>query len=175
MDSTVFLEWLREPRAISCDSYGRERTLFLDNFSRHGETDPQQAALQKLKTSLRFLPPNATDLCQSCDSFVIQKLKDRWLALWDEKKSELLKSPEWNDGVGSGKLPNPGKQFFLQLAARVVRDVNCMRDENGLSYARKAMIRCGLSQDLNGQWEPSSYFRTYKKLSGVTKIILTVC
>ena len=113
IDCMIFLEWLREPRAISCDSYGRERTIFLDNCSGHGETDPQQAALQKLMTSLRFLPPNATDLCQPCDSFVIQKLKDRWLALWDEKKSELLQSPEWNDGVGSGKLPNPGKEFFL--------------------------------------------------------------
>ena len=33
-----------------------------------------------------------------------------------------------------------------------------MRDENGLSYARKAMIRCGLSQDLNGQWRVEQLF-----------------
>lgn len=27
-----------------------------------------------------------------------------------------------------------------------------MRDRNGVSYARKAMIWCGLSLDINGQW-----------------------
>lgn len=61
MDRTVFLEWLQEPRAITCDPYDMERTIFLDNCSGHGETDPQKAAPQKLKTSLRFLPPNASD------------------------------------------------------------------------------------------------------------------
>jgi hypothetical protein len=37
-------------------------------------------------------------------------------------------------------------------AASSVRAVNLIRDKNGISYARKAMIRCGLSLDVTGQW-----------------------
>jgi len=47
---------------------------------------------------------------------------------------------------------NPGKRYFLQLAADSVRDVNLQRDANGLTYARKAMIRCGLALDVTGEW-----------------------
>ena len=158
MDRNVFLQWLQGPRAISKDVYGREKVIFLDNAAGHGETEEQQTALEKLKASLRFLPPNSTDVCQPCDSFVIQKLKERWVALWDEKKATLLTSPEWVEGRGSGKLPNPGKRFFLKLAATVVRDVNKMRDDNGISYARKAMLRCGLSLDISGEWRVEQLF-----------------
>jgi hypothetical protein len=28
-----------------------------------------------------------------------------------------------------------------------------MQDANGIGYARKAMIRCGLSLDVTGQWQ----------------------
>lgn len=54
---------------------------------------------------------------------------------------------------GSGNLPNPGKHFFLKLAADAVRDVNRQRDENRLTYVRKAMILCGLALNVNGVWE----------------------
>jgi hypothetical protein len=49
-------------------------------------------------------------------------------------------------------LQNPGKPFFLRLAAEVVRRVNEQRDQTGLTYAHKAMIRCGLSLDIAGEW-----------------------
>ena len=52
----------------------------------------------------------------------------------------------------SGKLKNLGKAYFLQLAATAVRNVNQMRDENGESYARKAMRLCGLALDNDGNW-----------------------
>ena len=55
------------------------------------------------------------------------------------------------DGAWSGKLQNPGKWFFLQLVADSVRGVNLQRDANGLTFARKAMIRCGLALDVTGQ------------------------
>ena len=56
------------------------------------------------------------------------------------------------DGAWSGKLQNPGKWFFLQLVADSVRGVNLQRDANGLTFALKAMIRCGLALDVTGQW-----------------------
>ena len=54
--------------------------------------------------------------------------------------------------AGSGRLKNVGKRFFLQLAADSVRDVNAQFDSHGVSYARKAMILCGLSLVYNGTW-----------------------
>jgi len=53
----------------------------------------------------------------------------------------------------SGKLKNPGKAFFLRLAAESVREVNSQTDKNGVSFARKAMVMTGMSLNYNGQWE----------------------
>jgi hypothetical protein len=35
---------------------------------------------------------------------------------------------------------------------KAVQPVNAMRDANGIGYARKAMIRCGLWLDVTGRW-----------------------
>jgi len=154
MDREVFVQWLHEPRAIKKDTYGRERIIFLDNCSGHNATDAQKEALKAINAVLKFLPPNSTHLCQPCDSVIIQKIKERWRALWEEKKVEMMSSTEWVHGTSqSGKLSNPGKRFFLKIAAKAVKDVSDMRDKNGVSYARKAMMRYGLSLDLNGQWQ----------------------
>ena len=39
-----------------------------------------------------------------------------------------------------------------------MREVNAQKDKNGLSYARKAMMRTGMSLNLNGKWEESQLF-----------------
>jgi hypothetical protein len=38
------------------------------------------------------------------------------------------------------------------MAVEAVRWVNEQRDQTGLTYARKAMIRCELSLDITGEW-----------------------
>ena len=58
----------------------------------------------------------------------------------------------------SGKIPNPGKHFYLRLAAAAVSDVSAMRDKDGIRFARKAMIRTGLALNINGQWEGRQLF-----------------
>ena len=58
----------------------------------------------------------------------------------------------WTEG---GRLPNPGKAFFLRLSAEAVADVNAKHDVDGLSYDRKAMIICGMELNTNGKWEES--------------------
>ena len=78
MDNNTFLHWLQEPRAICKDPDGRSRTIFLDNCSGHRLSDPVSEALNNISTSLKFLPPNTTHLCQPSDSFIIQKLKSYW-------------------------------------------------------------------------------------------------
>ena len=157
MDGLVFAQWLGNRRAISRDLQGRKRVIFLDHCSGHNITPESMSHLERLNATLRFLPANATDLCQPADSFVISKIKEEWTRLWDLKKMTLKRDSQWQstrraDGSWSGKLQNPGKRFFLNLAAESVRNVNNMSDKNGLTYARKAMIRCGLAKDVSGVW-----------------------
>lgn len=69
---------------------------------------------------------------------------------------KLIEENRWKDS--SGKLINPGKTFYLRLAADAVREVNRQHDEDGLSYVRKAIIRTGLTLNLNGLWEERQLF-----------------
>ncbi len=59
-----------------------------------------------------------------------------------------------SDGSWSGKLPNSWN-YILKLAAESVRAVRAQRDEKGINFARKAMIRCGLAKDIDGHWRVS--------------------
>ena len=78
--------------------------------------------------------------------------------LLDEEMCEMkqIANGQWQDK--SGKMINPGWTFFLRIAAEAVRRVNSMRDEHGISYSRKAMIRCGLARDLCGRWRKEQLF-----------------
>lgn len=159
MDSRVFAEWLGEKRVLSLLSDGSRRILFVDNASGHKLTEAAREALKISNTELRFLPKNATDLCQPADSFIIQKIKTVWRRRWDEKRLEMIKKNEWVDWkAGSGKLANPGKRFYLKLAADVIKEVDNERDKNGVSFTRKAMIGCGMALNLNGVWEVRQLF-----------------
>ena len=62
----------------------------------------------------------------------------------------MLKHNAWTDGR---RLLNPGKVFFFRLAAEVVPGVNAQRDADCLTYARKALIICGIALNTNGKWE----------------------
>jgi hypothetical protein len=108
-------------------------------------------------TILRYLLPCSTHLCQPADTFIISKIKDAWTKRCKAKKIQLIQTNAWQntaraDGQWSGKLTNPGKRFFLQLAADSVEDVNKEVDCNHMSYARKAMICCGMALDVDGSW-----------------------
>lgn len=153
MDTVVMTQWLSERRVIKKLPNNRRRVLFVDNCSGHNVTEEMITALSKINTEVRFFPPNTTHLLQPCDSFVIQKIKSAWTTKWESYKMELIRRGEWKDS--SGKVANPGKTFFLRLAADSVRQVNNQRDAEGISYARKAMIITGMALNTNGQWEES--------------------
>lgn len=112
----------------------QRRVLFVDNCSGHNENKHIEKCLGEIKTELRKVPPNATDLVQPTDSFVISKLKDAWRREWDNYKAgEIVRGSWMGSGPGaSGKLKNQGKGFFLKLAANAVREVNIQRDKNGV-------------------------------------------
>ncbi|KAG2776058.1 hypothetical protein PC129_g22897 [Phytophthora cactorum] len=162
-EPTHFPEYLTERRAIAADPQGRRKTIFLDNCSGHLEESQCQNELNRLNARLHYLPVNATDLCQPADSFVIAKIKDVWSRVWNNKKIELIEDEQWQNKVRKddsylGKLKNPGKCFFLELAAAAVREANQKRDESGINYARKAMMRRGLSLSVDGTWSTTQLF-----------------
>jgi hypothetical protein len=79
------------------------------------------------------------------------------------KKTKLIREQQWqNDLHGrrgfSGKLKNPGKPYFLSLVVAIVRDVNEEVDAYDMIYARKSIIRCGLSLDQDGVWKTEQFF-----------------
>lgn len=153
IDTTVMPQWLSEIRVIRALPQGRKRILFLDNCSGHTSTPALTEACSRINTEIRYFPPNATHLIQPCDSFVIQKIKRQWTTEWETYKMDMIRQNRWKDSAG--KIANPGKTYFLRLAARCVRVVNLQRDADGLSYARKAMIITGLALNTNGIWEKS--------------------
>ena len=169
MDRITFKEYLKEPRAFSPHPYGRKKHVFLDNCTSHMPDAELENWLDENKIELLFLPKNATDLCQPLDSFIIKCFKEEWKKRWDEKKFQMITSGDWKDqGTGragwSGKLNNPGKKFFLKLAADCARAVNSRRDETGMTFARKAMTRCGLGVDENGRWSIDQLYPHLKEI-----------
>ncbi len=124
----------------------------MDNFNGHHDdgNGNMHAALESSNATFRYLVATAIDKIQPCDSFVISKIKDAWMEIWDDYKFKAIKDGLWREGYGA--LQNPRKSFFLRMAAEAVRRVNEQCDQTGLTYARKAMIRYGLSLDIIGEW-----------------------
>lgn len=60
--------------------------------------------------------------------------------------------------TASGKLANPRKKYYLKLDAKVVKEVESVRDEDDLSYLRKAMVSSGMCLNINELWEVRHLF-----------------
>jgi hypothetical protein len=78
-----------------------------------------------------------------------------------------LEKREWKDS-------NPSKRHFLELAADAVRTVNNARDNNGVSFARKAMIRCGMGLDLRGEWRIEQLSEDLKTIEQLSEDLKTI-
>lgn len=162
MDRRVFGEWVSENKCVKKDVHNRTQVIFMDNAGGHKPTESTQIILEEKHVEIQFLPPNATDLCQPADTTIIQKLKQVWMKEWEKEKmrlaierheaSERIKAPR------SGKLKQPGKKFFLQLAVKCCRQVSDMKDEDNVNLVQKGMIRCGLGKNINGIWEENQLF-----------------
>lgn len=90
MDQRLFRGYLKEGRAMSANHHGLQKTIFLDNCSGHLDESECQEVLKRINARLRYLPPNATDLCEPADSFVIAKIKDVRSRMWNNKKIQLI-------------------------------------------------------------------------------------
>lgn len=71
----------------------------------------------------------------------------------------ILRDGKWvNWKNGSGKLTNPGKTFYLKLAAVVLQIVERDLDEDNVSYVRKAIMVSGMALNLIGQLDMRQFF-----------------
>lgn len=58
-----------------------------------------------------------------------------------------------------GKIQNPGKWCYMELATEFVEEINSKKDRNVKSIVKKAMIRCGMSLNYSGFWEIEQLFK----------------
>lgn len=68
--------WYKETSEIKQSLSNRKRILTMDNINGQNETPELLSALSSIKTEIRQLPANATDLLQQAD-FLIQNSKPR--------------------------------------------------------------------------------------------------
>lgn len=133
--------------------------LFVDHTSGHKFTDAAFSFLHSTNTTLQFLPKNVTKLSPSAEYFIIKKVKTVWSRMWDETRMEMVQKDEWVVLMsGSGKLPNHGKMFYLNLASDVMQEVRIDRDEDGVLLSRNAIMGCGMHLNRNGRWEAQQHF-----------------
>lgn len=141
MSTRIIVEWIPEKPVMSRLLGGFQRILYVYNTSVHKKTPDDLADFEESNTTLKYLPKNATDLCQPVDSFIILKIKSVWRIILDDNRMEMIRNGEWVDWKdGSGNLSNPSKRFYLNLCTAVVREVINSRDADGFLYCRKAMI-----------------------------------
>jgi hypothetical protein len=165
-NGNLFVKWLYNPRTWGCASNGQKtRHLFVDNVGSHNLAKEEVKGNDLLKTEIIPLIENTTHLTQPADQFPIKIIKQIYREYWDEYiisaiEDKLFQQKISKDGSvkGSGKIRNPGKYFILQLMGKVLKEVNLKKDKNGLNFARKSMIGCGLSLNVNGEWKVDMLF-----------------
>jgi hypothetical protein len=159
----LFLQHFAEPWAYQGDLHQYLKHVWCYNSSSYNLSPNLDQVLRQRNTRLCYLPPCSTHLVQPADQFIIAKIKDASNRRWELKKAQLIEAGEWQNNLlgnrgWSGKLKNPGKEYFLHLTADAVWDVNSERDAYDFSYARKSMIRCGVSLDVDGVWRKEQIF-----------------
>ncbi|DBA02185.1 TPA: hypothetical protein N0F65_004820 [Lagenidium giganteum] len=138
MDNKTTLDFRGRSRIkyhdVVSDPPGHHQVIYMDNVEGH-------KALEKIENP---------DLQDEMDAVIARKNDKEKLRRGNEKmfSNKPTKAGEW-----SGKLTQPGKTYFLQLAVPACRIISGMRDDTGLSVVRKSMIRCGLRKNITGVWE----------------------
>jgi len=150
MDGTRFIQYLKEPRAIDLRDDLQQRMLFIDNASGHRINMEVEEACSMINTNIKYLPANTTHLCQPLDQFIICEIKRIWRNEWDLKRLDMTLNDDF--APLSGNLNHPHRHWYMNLAKKCIESVNSMVDDNGIPLVRKAMIKCGLSCDIDGVW-----------------------
>lgn len=106
--------------------------------------------LERIGTTVHKFPANCTDILQSSDGFVIQKMKVAWNCHWGQYKSGCVRAGFWTAACG---LLSYHGMHFPQLDYKFVWEVNLQPQWTGATYACRAIIRSCMSRSFNGRWE----------------------
>ncbi|OWY97963.1 hypothetical protein PHMEG_00031387 [Phytophthora megakarya] len=160
----LMAKWLREPRCWGTGGpFANSRVLWMDNTSGHYGSEVEDTA-RELRTKLKYFPANATDKVQPADHFPIQRIKEHCRRLAERRNMDAIRNGDWKTETSSSwKLANPGKKFYLELAARCIRLVNLEKDKNGDSWAKNSMIQCGLDVSRDGVWKVDQLSKELKQ------------
>jgi hypothetical protein len=57
---------------------------------------------------------------------------------WDKDKAQLIAKGlfQMSGSNPSGNLQNPGRRYFLKLSTYAVREVDLVREDDGITYGR---------------------------------------
>ena len=148
MNSSLFARYFQDPTIMGALSSGLTRKLWIDSCRIHRSTPELIEAAESVNTQLMRFQPNCTSIAQPLDQLVLRSFKAEWRKKWEKKRNELVLQ---NNFTSTGRARNPGKQFFLQLVGAVVAEMN-ERVENGMTMAKKSLIKCGLIPSSDGSW-----------------------
>jgi hypothetical protein len=170
MNKKLFETFLGESRIWGADDpNGKVKHVWADNVASHNGSIGASGGRKNIEK--RSLPANTTHLCQPCDQFVIAKFKEMYKELFDDYvlsavEDGIFQQKVQADGTmkGSGKIKNPGKSFVLKLLSKVLIELNEKKDKDGMSWAQKAMVGCGLGLDRDGKWTVEMLFPKLRKI-----------
>lgn len=148
MSQDLFANYFADPRIISHLPFDSVRKLWIDSCRVHNHTELLQSGLESCRTELIRFQPNCTSLAQPLDQLLLRCFKAEWRKRWYSKRNELVAAAEY---TGSGRVPNPGKHYYLKLVRDVVEDLNS-RTHNGMSLAKSSLVMCGLIPGPTGVW-----------------------
>jgi hypothetical protein len=157
MNQKVFQQFFGCDRIWGTDDpQGPLKHVWTDGVASH--KGPLGEAASKKNIMRHFLPANMTHICQPCDQFVIAKFKELYKEYFDDYILSAVEDGLFHQGLdkngnatGSGKVKNPGKLFILRLLSKVLREMNDKKDKDGLNWAQKAMLGCGLGLNPEGR------------------------
>jgi len=108
-----------------------------------------EEACNAIRTSIERFPSNCTHLIQPLDQLVLRAFKSLFRKKLNTRRTELCLE---NNQTDTGRLPNPGKRFYLELVKDFIDELN-ERMTGEIKNAQKAMIMCGFVPDSDGIWK----------------------
>jgi len=138
MDQPLFAEYFREERTITALPDERIRRVYVDRCKVHEETEYLLEALHDIRTNIVRFPANCTHLIQPLDQILLRMLKAAWRRMWEQYRAEMVQQGIF---TSTGRVPNPGKHFYLEMVRDVVDEINEKIDaESGLKEYFNGLI-----------------------------------
>jgi len=151
MNKSLFVEYFKETRTIKELPEGRTRKLYIDSCGVHNDTPAFLEALSNINTELIRFPSNCTHLIQPLDQILLRMIKAEIRKRWEKYRADAAAAQIY---TSTGRIPNPGKHFYLKLVRDVVDEINTRIDpETGITEARRALIMCGMIPSNSGIWK----------------------